>query len=318
MITAKNYVAQCEKDLNESMKFFPFKKDNEKTKEVFLNRLKDAVHFAIPDGGVILDDDYKGIVGQHVRLPFPLITTEYYINGGEPEPDKARSTKRVCLAQEVTTEYLKKHFPNPFLSKFEDDYIWIMVLAAAYFDENKFWGLDPCGFVFPSQWDSDFDFQNTVEMNLAKNGTRINGYPIYILEELFEMVLKTEGESSAMGLIRDASSETASILALCEALSCTNVMHKPMETIDPRVNERRIRDGKVPLYETRVLWINVPGNEGSQGDGQGGSHKSPKQHLRRGHIRRLSSGKNVWVNSTIVGAKENGYVEKQYAIRKAA
>ena len=100
MITAKNYVAQCEKNLNESMNLFPFKKDNEKCREVFLNRLKDAVHFAIPDGGVILDDDYKGVAGQPVRLPFPLITTQYYINGGELDADKARSTKRVCLAQE--------------------------------------------------------------------------------------------------------------------------------------------------------------------------------------------------------------------------
>lgn len=100
---------------------------------------------------------------------------------------------------------------------------------------------------------------------------------------------------------------------LCEALSCSNVTHEPIEKINPAVNARRIRDGKLPLYETRCLIINA-GKQATAGTAQGGTHNSPRQHLRRGHIRRLLSG-NIWVNSCVVAANSPlGKIDKSYAV----
>jgi hypothetical protein len=107
-----------------------------------------------------------------------------------------------------------------------------------------------------------------------------------------------------------------SVYELCEALSCTNVSHEPIEKINPAVNARRVRDGKLPLYETHRLVINA-GKQSSISGVSGSSHASPRQHLRRGHIRRLPSG-NIWVNSCVVGSAELGVVKKEYAIRRAA
>ena len=45
----------------------------------------------------------------------------------------------------------------------------------------------------------------------------------------------------------------------------------------------------------------------------GGTHRSPRQHLRRGHIRRLPT-KKVWVNSAIIGNSKNGIIQKDYAV----
>jgi hypothetical protein len=48
----------------------------------------------------------------------------------------------------------------------------------------------------------------------------------------------------------------------------------------------------------------------------GGTHASPRVHLRRGHIRRLP-GKNIWVNATIVGNSDLGVVIKDYSVTKS-
>ena len=47
----------------------------------------------------------------------------------------------------------------------------------------------------------------------------------------------------------------------------------------------------------------------------GGTHASPRTHLRRGHIRRLRWGPKVWVNSCVVNPGAIGGVNKDYAVR---
>lgn len=47
----------------------------------------------------------------------------------------------------------------------------------------------------------------------------------------------------------------------------------------------------------------------------GGSHRSPREHLRRGHIRRLETGA-IWVNAHVVGSrKAGGKITKDYRIK---
>lgn len=105
------------------------------------------------------------------------------------------------------------------------------------------------------------------------------------------------------------------VLELCEALSCINVSHAPIEKINPAVNDRRIKAGKLPLYETHQLVIDAGRTSESRATLSVGSHASPRQHFRRGHIRRLEN-KNIWVNSCVVGDRNNGVIAKDYAVRK--
>jgi len=104
------------------------------------------------------------------------------------------------------------------------------------------------------------------------------------------------------------------LFELLEALSCTNVeisTHQPAS----QKNEQRIKSHKLPIYETKVLTIKA-GKKESSGIVAGikCSHASPRQHLRRGHVRRIESG-NIWVNSCVVGNKENGVIDKQYKVQ---
>lgn len=48
---------------------------------------------------------------------------------------------------------------------------------------------------------------------------------------------------------------------------------------------------------------------------QGGSHESPCEHTRRGHMRTYKSGKQVWVKGMVVNkGSKTGKVEKDYAL----
>jgi hypothetical protein len=84
----------------------------------------------------------------------------------------------------------------------------------------------------------------------------------------------------------------------------------------PRVKEgltsRRLRaKGRAPLYD----WVTVEvAPVKPKAAPQGGTHASPRAHDRRGHLRRLPSGKSVWVRPCRVGNEANGFVFHDYKI----
>lgn len=120
--------------------------------------------------------------------------------------------------------------------------------------------------------------------------------------------------------IKDAASkqvciDTASVaFAFLNALQCSNVH---VARSEPRKAGRKVK-AALPFDTYHVLTIDVPGMPGERG-GSGGAHRSPREHLRRGHIRRLGDGRRIWVNATVVAAGRGaGTVTKDYALRAAA
>jgi hypothetical protein len=309
MIIAKNYAAQAEKGINDYILTHDMMGDDVIIKEKFLDNIKNAVHFSMPNNGRIFDDNLKGIKGEEIRLPFPIITIEYFVEALEVNKDNY-SSKRVIYAQEITGDKIGKQ---------EED-IWIVVYSCAYYVSEKVWFPDVVGWCLPSKWDTYGQQYSVFEQKIidlsngSNNYLEIGGFPLRLCPSI--LAEKTDYDFNAA--LHDTGAEINALLEFCEALSCSNVKHEIMEKTDPAVNQRRIRDGKVPIYETRTLWIDVPGGSKESGDPQGGTHRSPRQHLRRGHIRRLPTGKKVWVNAAVVGAKENGIIKKDYAIKEAA
>lgn len=80
-------------------------------------------------------------------------------------------------------------------------------------------------------------------------------------------------------------------------------------------NRRKIAQGKVPAYDWRTVIIEPTA---PRQEAKGGTHASPRQHDRRGHLRRLKSGKNVWVKPHKVGDPSKGVVFHDYRILEAA
>lgn len=79
------------------------------------------------------------------------------------------------------------------------------------------------------------------------------------------------------------------------------------------VNQKKLRKGKTPLIEFRL--ISITGKEQPKTTPTThGTHASPRQHWRRGHWRTYKSGKRTWVEPMLVGDEANGKIIKDYAV----
>jgi hypothetical protein len=103
------------------------------------------------------------------------------------------------------------------------------------------------------------------------------------------------------------------ILAIFTVMACSNVLFSDNPAPES-LNKKRSKAGKVPLMSYKTLTLKIP-NERIDSLPLGGTHASPRLHLRRGHIRRLSFDKAVWVQSSIVGSK-HGFISKDYRVSK--
>ena len=77
-------------------------------------------------------------------------------------------------------------------------------------------------------------------------------------------------------------------------------------------NDKRIRKGKKPIFEWKVIDVTakhvMPENSAPTGRKQA----SPRRHVRRGHQRTLANGKKIWIKQMMVGKIEFGYIHHSY------
>lgn len=95
-------------------------------------------------------------------------------------------------------------------------------------------------------------------------------------------------------------------------LSLHNVSTK---TISPsrKLNLKRQRAGKLPLYDYHVLLVD--GAEVCDSERCGSpSDRQIRSHYRRGHIRRLDETRRIWVRATFVHGSAKGFVDKDYRV----
>lgn len=109
--------------------------------------------------------------------------------------------------------------------------------------------------------------------------------------------------------------ESLSLLELCAVLNCSNIetdsVHPP-----PKLNAKRERNGKLPFYEYKLLVVRDPAHGTTRSGVAVHDRRSPRQHLRRGHIRRYQTGKTVWINQMVVGSARDGIIQKDYAVTR--
>lgn len=98
-------------------------------------------------------------------------------------------------------------------------------------------------------------------------------------------------------------------------LNCKNVTrteNKPPE----RLAKARQKRGKQPFFSYWTLDLDKETKQ--KAESLGGTHLSPRMHLRRGHPRQYAPEKWCWVQPCVVGKKEDGIVHKDYALKNSA
>lgn len=109
----------------------------------------------------------------------------------------------------------------------------------------------------------------------------------------------------------DLRDEITVLSGFLNALSCSNVH---VSNSDVPKARRKIKSA-LPFDSYHVLTIDTP-SDSLHGSSTAGGHRSPREHLRRGHIRRLPDSRRIWVNAAVVGAGRGaGVVTKDYAVR---
>ena len=150
----------------------------------------------------------------------------------------------------------------------------------------------------------------TVSMWKGPTGTRLRPIPA--------MFYFIEGDQIRYGAVNDdepVDKELAELM-LAQVGVWYGLMDRRIEAYVPTVrdtftNRRKMQQGKAPTYDWTTVYIE-PAKPRS--DSKGGTHASPRLHDRRGHLRRLITGKNVWVKACKVGDASKGAIFHDYKI----
>lgn len=105
------------------------------------------------------------------------------------------------------------------------------------------------------------------------------------------------------------------ITELLVMLSLSNVGTK-LVNAPAKLNSKRSKSGKLPIYDYHVLTIDGAPTFGTEGESEK-TDREIRSHFRRGHIRRLDETRRVWVRASFVHGRANGFVDKDYQVALA-
>ena len=128
--------------------------------------------------------------------------------------------------------------------------------------------------------------------------------------------IKVYYEDSPSSIAGVSEKQVTIVLHFLNALACSNVHIERSQT---KKENKKIKSA-LPFDSYHILTIDA----GHSGESitlvnGGGSHRSQREHLRRGHIRRLADGRKIWVNATVVCAGRGfNKVKKDYRIKNSS
>lgn len=256
-----------------------------------------AQKFMLPEGGRILDSNLRALP-QDPRLPYPEVVLEYHCSGDEGLVEQIygldcmKAPKRIAYAQQA------------------EGGGWIDVMAICGTHDGG-WAPMPyiASITIVGEEEKDSLIKNDDWADRFKTEMVCSVGVTYF--PLGEQIPATDTDEEWEARARaDMSDEVTAVLGLIEALACSNVEHAVVHT--RKQNKSAQKRGALPFDEYRTLLIRSGKHSNGVGKGMGG-HASPREHLRRGHIRRLT-GSQIWVNSCVVNPGSGGRVDKTYKV----
>lgn len=111
----------------------------------------------------------------------------------------------------------------------------------------------------------------------------------------------------------DFLSDVTAAAQACHALRAGASLYEQQE----QSSSRRRKFEKLGVGGFTYHVLTLP-HAGGGRTGEGGTHSSPRYHVRRAHIRKLPSGALTFVRQCFVGDPARGQVEKNYKMTRAA
>lgn len=300
-----------------------------------IDMLQHSVKFILPNCCNLIDpDELRQAHLDLIRLPFPCVAFEApweKEDGIEQlgEFQQTPATKRIALCWEAGPEYELLPGLNSVLDAFPEGGVFIVPIY--WGPEHRRWTVALGGAFVPYEnavQDVKLDeslpasriaHAAAIEAGLAKsNAKQFRSEPFYLLPEFYEKTLAAYGgdrEKAYAQIILDSRDEVQTVVQACSVINCANVttaeIHAPAA-----LNKKRQEKGKQPFFSYKILELSDERRDAGN-NGAGGSHSSPRMHLRRGHLRRLES-KVIWVRPSMVNANSPaGVVLKDYAVQQS-
>jgi hypothetical protein len=259
-----------------------------------------AVKFVMPENGKIFDTKLAALP-EIIKLPYESIVVEYECTnkGGLSEEHfgatkVAPARKRIVIASQ------------------RGDVITVVSMVCFNVNLIERWQIQPyLACVLTNAKEEDYLKNDELEKvfgDKVRGNNVIENLGVYFYD-ICGLAEKHFGGRWEENAYCDMMDECNSIMGLIEALSCKNV---GIETLPRRkMNKGAMKRGALPFNDYHVLTVTgQPKSAEAYGDAH---HRSPREHLRRGHIRRLLTG-NTWVNSTVVNAGIGSKIIKTYAL----
>jgi hypothetical protein len=266
--------------------------DVERAQEFNTSARRDGILFALPYGGILKDrkilkaHDFDGDI---LRPPYPVCVFEFVGDHNANVRTENRSSKRIVVAYDV------------------GDYVELMVIAQR--DIDKRWMPPTVRFQLPYNEKRVFQMEPDVGM---KSTARIAPF----LEATCVSMLQLCNNDMARfnrNMAYDFGDELWAYLDFCRTLHDNHVTFEDVEP-DAKLNKMRRARGKAPLFTYKTLVI---GKKKRKSQHLGGTHASPRSHLRRGHYRTSSKGVRYWVQPCMVKGETDGFVHKDYVVEGA-
>lgn len=319
--------------------------------------IREGQKFLLPDKGTLLFGEGgipKGI--ERSRLPYPVtvIETTWDYGGNASAAMEATdfetvaNSRRLVLAFEVdgrATEYAMTAdgdlVPDSVLACAPepggriDEPTGYVVCAIAWVDAARLWLPSSMALYVPyDQTQAMEQIANQPSMSWGESQKRMDEYrrstgvDVLPFNKQADVAMslvsllpataqghygKHDAQAKVDMIINDVGEEGRMITELGIALSCSNVTTDVNTPSKLQQSERR-RARKAPLFDYHVLM--VTGRNGAKTE-SGGTHASPRTHLRRGHLRRLPHREErIWINDTMVNPG-NGFAAKDYAVARS-
>jgi hypothetical protein len=117
---------------------------------------------------------------------------------------------------------------------------------------------------------------------------------------------------TAAQLTNEVRDDLKCVVELCLLLGLQNV-RSILQPAPKGAAKARARKGKQPLFDYHVLEVDGERWE-ERAAVELATGRGVRSHLRRGHIRRLSESRRVWVRACYVHGAEPGFAAKDYAL----
>lgn len=288
--------------------------ENREVCSFFENHLLNSAKFILTiDSEIrVFGEDIPEIEQKHLdmlRLPYKAITIESYIQC----EDSGQPLKLITMAFELSPEDKDSVF-------YCGDYVigegGIMVWPALFIP-GQGWDLSVSGdYIRYGQEIIIEKIKDIVPDCLDRfKDKNINTYktkPVFLPSAAGMLSLTSSKKVRDEHYTRTHRSNKA-IFTLCSLLNCKNIGTE-LWTPEESLNRKRIKKGRLPFFEYKMLYVKPDKNDTNTTGVKNTDRLSPRQHLRRGHIRVLRSGDCVWVSACVVGDKNKGFVKKDYIV----